>query len=153
MLPPAELFLPVEDCFARLKNWPRVVVSQDDLEPGSSGERFPAQKLPNLAIEAKANQPLHALSGFLDQFEGRVLFTAESAGRREVLLELLDRLKLKPKTVDSWGDFVTSKHRLAITIAPLDEGLLLDDPALALIAESPLFGQRVLAVSPYTSST
>ncbi|MCR3771868.1 DEAD/DEAH box helicase, partial [Pseudomonas aeruginosa] len=28
--------------------------------------------------------------------------------------------------------------------APLDEGLLLDHPALALVAESPLFGQRVM---------
>jgi transcription-repair coupling factor (superfamily II helicase) len=51
-----------------------------------------------------------------------VLFTAESAGRREVLLELLERLKLRPKTVDSWPDFVAGKERLAITIAPLDEG-------------------------------
>ncbi|HBO6907740.1 TPA: transcription-repair coupling factor, partial [Pseudomonas aeruginosa] len=34
--------------------------------------------------------------------------------------------------------------RLAISIAPLDEGLLLDHPALALVAESPLFGQRVM---------
>lgn len=73
-----------------------------------------------------------------------MLFTAESAGRREVLLELLERLKLRPKTVDSWPDFVASKDRLAITIAPLDEGLMLDDPALALVAESPLFGQRVM---------
>ncbi|MBF3322115.1 transcription-repair coupling factor, partial [Pseudomonas aeruginosa] len=31
-----------------------------------------------------------------------------------------------------------------ISIAPLDEGLLLDHPALALVAESPLFGQRVM---------
>ena len=144
LLPPAELFLPVEDCFARLKNWPRVVASQQDVDAGAGRERFPAQALPNLAIEAKANQPLEALSNFLGDFPGRVLFTAESAGRREVLLELLERLKLRPKTVDSWPDFVASKDRLAITIAPLDEGLLLDDPALALIAESPLFGQRVM---------
>ncbi|MEG2798073.1 MAG: transcription-repair coupling factor, partial [Pseudomonas sp.] len=144
LLPPAELFLPGEDCFARLKSWPRVVASQQDVEVGAGRERFPAQALPNLAIEAKATQPLAALAGFLDEFPGRVLFTAESAGRREVLLELLERLKLRPKTVDSWPDFVASKDRLAITIAPLDEGLLLDDPALALVAESPLFGQRVM---------
>ncbi len=144
LLPPAELFLPVEDCFARLKNWPRVVASQEDVDAGSGRTRFPAQNLPNLAIEAKASQPLEALSNFLGDFAGRVLFTAESAGRREVLLELLERLKLRPKTVDSWPDFVAGKERLAITIAPLDEGLLLDDPALALIAESPLFGQRVM---------
>ena len=144
LLPPAELFLPVDDCFARLKSWPRVVVSQDDVESGVGRERFQAQVLPDLAIEAKASQPLAALSGFLSEFPGRVLFTAESAGRREVLLELLERLKLRPKTLDSWQEFVDSKERLAITIAPLDEGLVLDEPALALVAESPLFGQRVM---------
>ncbi|QKF52286.1 transcription-repair coupling factor [Pseudomonas graminis] len=144
LLPPAELFLPVDDCFARLKNWPRVVASQDDVESGVGRERFPAQVLPDLAIEAKANQPLAALSKFLGEFPGRVLFTAESAGRREVLLELLERLKLRPKTLDSWQEFVDSKERLAITIAPLDEGLVLEEPALALVAESPLFGQRVM---------
>jgi len=144
LLPPAELFLPVDDCFARLKNWPRVVASQDDVESGVGRERFPAQVLPDLAIESKASQPLAALSKFLGEFPGRVLFTAESAGRREVLLELLERLKLRPKTLDSWQEFVDSKERLAITIAPLDEGLVLEDPALALVAESPLFGQRVM---------
>lgn len=144
LLPPAELFLPVEDCFARLKQWPRVVVSSEELEPGVGRERFPARALPNLAIEAKANQPLAELANFLDQFPGRVLFTAESAGRREVLLELLERLKLRPHTVEGWDDFITGAERLAITIAPLDDGLLLDDPGLALIAESPLFGQRVM---------
>ena len=144
LLPPAELFLPVEDCFARLKNWPRVVASQDDVEAGVGRERFAAQTLPDLAIEAKAAQPLAALSTFLAEFPGRVLFTAESAGRREVLLELLERLKLRPKTLDSWQEFVDSKERLAITIAPLDEGLVLEQPALALVAESPLFGQRVM---------
>lgn len=97
LLPPAELFLPVEDCFARLKSWPRVVTSQDDVETGVGRERFPAQALPNLAIEAKASEPLAALANFLNEFPGRVLFTAESAGRREVLLELLERLKLRPK--------------------------------------------------------
>ncbi|MGE8332285.1 MAG: CarD family transcriptional regulator, partial [Pseudomonas putida] len=144
LLPPAELFMPVEDCFARLKQWPRVVVSSEDIEPGAGRERFPARALPNLAIEAKANQPLAELANFLDQFPGRVLFTAESAGRREVLLELLERLKLRPHTVDGWADFITGSERLAITIAPLDDGLLLDDPGLALVAESPLFGQRVM---------
>ncbi|MBD8123175.1 transcription-repair coupling factor [Pseudomonas lutea] len=144
LLPPAELFLPVDDCFARLKSWPRVVVSQDDVDSGVGRERFQAQPLPDLAIEAKASQPLAALSGFLSEFPGRVLFTAESAGRREVLLELLERLKLRPKTLDSWQEFVDSKERLAITIAPLDEGLVLDELALALVAESPLFGQRVM---------
>ena len=142
LLPPAELFIPVEDCFAHLKSWPRVVVSQDDVETGIGRERFPASRFPELAIDAKASEPLGALRRFLDEFPGRVLFTAESAGRREVLLELLARLKLRPQEVGGWPEFVDSKERLAITIAPLDDGLLLQD--VALIAESPLFGQRIM---------
>ena len=142
LLPPGDIFLPVEDCFARLKNWPRVVVSQEDIEEGVGRTRFNARALPDLAIQAKAGEPLAALRRFIEEYPGRVLFCAESAGRREVLLELLARLKLKPKEVDGWPTFAASKERLGICIAPLDEGLLLDD--LALIAESPLFGQRVM---------
>nr|WP_090442300.1 transcription-repair coupling factor [Pseudomonas benzenivorans] len=142
LLPPSDIFLPVEDCFARLKDWPRVVVSQDDIEPGVGRQRFDAQPLPDLAIQAKASEPLAALRRFIEDYPGRVLFCAESAGRREVLLELLARLKLKPKEVEGWTEFSASRERLGICIAPLDDGLLLDD--LALIAESPLFGQRVM---------
>ncbi|MEE1894063.1 transcription-repair coupling factor [Pseudomonas otitidis] len=144
LVPPAELFLPVEDCFARLKASPRVVADPSDLAPGVGRERFPTRALPDLAIEGKASEPLAALRRFLEEFPGRVLFSAESAGRREVLLELLARLKLRPQEVAGWPGFVASSERLAITIAPLDEGLLLDEPALALVAESPLFGQRVM---------
>ncbi len=144
LLPPADLFVPVEDCFARLKLWPRVVASQEDVETGIGRERFPASALPELAIEARAAEPLGALRRFLDEFPGRVLFTAESAGRREVLLELLARLKLRPQEVEGWPAFLQSKERLAISIAPLDDGLLLQQPQLALIAESPLFGQRIM---------
>ncbi|WP_405120591.1 transcription-repair coupling factor [Pseudomonas leptonychotis] len=142
LLPPADIFLPVEDCFARLKNWPRVVVSQDDIETGVGRLRFDAKPLPDLAIQAKAGEPLAALRRFIEEYPGRVLFCAESAGRREVLLELLARLKLKPNEFDSWPAFTASKERLGICIAPLDDGLLLED--LALVAESPLFGQRVM---------
>ncbi|MBU2296472.1 MAG: transcription-repair coupling factor [Gammaproteobacteria bacterium] len=142
LLPPADIFLPVEDCFARLKNWPRVVVSQDDIEEGVGRLRFNAKPLPDLAIQAKAGEPLAALRRFIEEYPGRVLFCAESAGRREVLLELLARLKLKPNEFDSWPAFTASKQRLGICIAPLDDGLLLED--LALVAESPLFGQRVM---------
>ncbi|MVW76058.1 transcription-repair coupling factor [Pseudomonas xionganensis] len=142
LLPPADIFLPVEDCFARLKNWPRVVISQDDIEQGVGRLRFNAQPLPDLAIQAKASEPLAALRRFIEEHPARILFCAESAGRREVLLELLARLKLKPREFDSWPAFVASSERLGICIAPLDDGLLLDN--LALVAESPLFGQRVM---------
>ncbi len=144
LLPPAELFLPVEECFARLKGWGRLDITQSDIEPGVGRERFAARVLPELAIESRASEPLGHLRRFLDSFSGRVLFCAESAGRREALLDLLARLKLRPQGFDGWTDFLARGERLGICIAPLDTGLLLDEPALALIPESPLFGQRVM---------
>lgn len=142
LLPPTELFLPVEDCFARLKGWPRVIVSQQDIEPGVGRTRFDTRSLPDLAVQAKTAEPMAALRRFIEEYPGRVLFSAESAGRREVLLEMLARLKLKPAEVEGWPTFVAGSERLGITVAPLDEGLFVDD--LVLIAESQLFGQRVL---------
>ncbi|MEG6699093.1 hypothetical protein V2A93_33420, partial [Pseudomonas aeruginosa] len=53
-------------------------------------------------------------------------------------------LKLRPEEVEGWPAYLYSQASLAISIAPLDEGMLLDHPALALVAESPLFGQRVM---------
>src|SRR5690606_41435 len=93
LLPPADIFLPVEDGFGR--------------------ERFDARALPDLAIQAKASEPLAALRRFIEEYPGRVLFCAESAGRREVLLELLARLKLKPLEVANWHEFTASRERLA----------------------------------------
>lgn len=142
LLPPTELFLPVEDCFARLKQWPQVLVDTHDLEPGVGRTRFSAYTPADLPIEARSSEPLQALRQFLERFPGRILFIAESAGRREVLLELLARLKIRPQPVEGWPSFLDSSARLSISVAALDEGLHLEH--LALITESQLFGQRIM---------
>lgn len=142
LLPPNELFLAVEDCFARLKHWPQITLEAQDQPERTSSLRFAAKPLPNLSVDARATEPLQALRQFLDQFPGRILFTAESAGRREALLELLARLKLRPQTLSSWPSFLEANERLNISIAALDEGLHLEQ--IAVITESQLFGQRVM---------
>ena len=78
---PGHLVLPLPPLIV-----PRVVVSQDDIEEGVGRLRFNAKPLPDLAIQAKAGEPLAALRRFIEEYPGRVLFCAESAGRREVLL-------------------------------------------------------------------
>jgi len=50
-------------------------------------------------------EPLRKLKDFLDTFNGRTLFTVETAGRREVLLELLQRIDVFPSRASSWQDF------------------------------------------------
>ena len=71
-----------------------------------------------------------------------MLLTADSAGRREVLLEFLHQQDLHPQPVDGWPEFLASDAQLALTVAPDVGGLLLPAAGIALIAEEQLFGER-----------
>jgi transcription-repair coupling factor (superfamily II helicase) len=72
-----------------------------------------------------------------------VLLVAESAGRREVLIDTLRELGVRPQPVAGWDAFLASEAPLAITAAPVERGFWLDEPAVALIPESLLLGERV----------
>ncbi len=144
LLPPERLFLRENDWFAEVNRFPRVVLQPEALEPRAGVLNLPYRAAPALPIEAKSERPIQVLADFIARFtqtDGRVLICAESAGRRESLIDLFSRWDLKPVVVTDWAAFSTGSDPLAITIAPLEQGLLGD--RLALIAESQLFGQRV----------
>ncbi len=57
------------------------------------------QKLPDLAVQAQQKAPLDALRKFSSPFDGPVVFSVESEGRREALGELLARIKIAPQRI------------------------------------------------------
>lgn len=132
LLPPAKLFTATDEIFKRINEYTGIKVQLDHQEPL------------NLSVDHKAAQPLSALKNFINQNQGRVLFCAETAGRREVLLQLFNTIQLQPKSFSSWHDFLISSDQYGITVAPLEEGLQIENPALTVIAESQLFGKRVM---------
>jgi len=146
LLSPAEVFLTAEDIAERFAGLPRVTATATKALPlGTGSDRVVnvgTDPPPTLRIEARAVQPLAALTAFLDAFPGRVLFAAESAGRREALLEMLHRENRFPAAVEGWAAFTQGSERLAITVAPSVSGLMLLDPALALVTEEQLYGER-----------
>ncbi len=143
LLSPVELFLPVTDIFAGFKQYPRIILQNYKYEDDRASN-FATEAPPPLNLDVRSAEPGGALKQFLDSFPGRVLFAAETTGRREYILELLGHYHIRPKALDNWQQFVDGEDRLAITVAPLDQGLLLQQPALAIIAETQLFGQQVL---------
>jgi transcription-repair coupling factor (superfamily II helicase) len=144
LLPPDQVFLPVEQLFGALKQLPMTELHSARQPDNTRCWNLPTSVFPELAVEARAQEPLARLQQFLQQRGARpVLFCCDSAGRREVMLELLQRVGLAPRVLDSWQDFLQQRPPLAITIAPLESGLLLDEPDLALIAENQLFVHHV----------
>ena len=143
-LPTGTLFLEVPELFGALKNYPRTCLQHFELPEESEGKNYATKSPPNLTLDARAEQPTAALENFLQTFNGKVLFAAESAGRREALSETLRGCGLHPAQVESWRAFAEGEQPQAITIAPLEQGLLLESPPLAIIAESQLYGERVM---------
>lgn len=140
VLRPTELFIPTPELFARLKDYPRVRFFPDALD--GQGININSETLPSLEIDAKASSPLAPLRKHLSQ--RRVLICAESAGRREALLELCHRHQLKPEPCEDWQDFITGSSPFAITIGELAESLAIGgDAPFSVIAEAQLYGKRV----------
>jgi transcription-repair coupling factor (superfamily II helicase) len=145
ILAPADIFLTPDELATQLDKTLRVELSRAELDPLLQSvpfENFPTRSPPRLRIDARAEDPARALLAFLSEFEGRVLIAAESAGRREMLRELLHRRNIDPQVLDDWAAFTTSERRLGITVSPIANGLVCDAPALAVIAEEQLFGER-----------
>ncbi len=147
ILPPPRIFEPVEVLFARLKLHQQVALQSDSVGNTAGRRDFDTLPPPELPIDAKADDPIAALRKFAAA--QRVLLCVESAGRRETLLDLLKQHRLVATTVADWQTFSSGTAALAIAVAPIDRGLLLQNQAapkqqLALVAENQLFGQRVL---------
>ncbi|MDO3386386.1 transcription-repair coupling factor [Gilvimarinus sp. SDUM040013] len=143
LLAPDEIYLRDEELFGALKTMSRTDLHTGAIETGAGRNNYACTPPPSLPVNAQSEHPLTALEAFLMEFPGRVLFCAESAGRRETLLELLNRIRLRPKEVTGWHAFAQGDDKIAITVGNIDQGLCIDDPAIALITESQLFGERV----------
>jgi transcription-repair coupling factor (superfamily II helicase) len=147
VLKPAELFLEPAELDALLGAFASITLDafKADTElQGDSPEvrNFPSTAPRELRLDARAPEPFAPLDAFLRGFEGRVLLTADSAGRREVLHEMLRAHHHQVSVVEDWDAFVAAGARLALTVAPDLQGLTLTDPPIAIIAEAQLFGAR-----------
>jgi len=142
ILPPQDLFLQTNELFSELKRFAqiRVVTTEAD-----DTIHFSAENVRELPIDSRALQPLHHLYAFLlENKDERILFCAESAGRRETLLELLSRINVHPAQYNTWHDFLTGDLSPAISVAGIDKGLKLNNEKIIIISESLLYGQQVM---------
>ena len=143
ILSPAETFHEADSLLARLKHAKHIRYSAQTLAESRNNLNLPTRLPPALKIEARYEDPARALMTFMGEFDGRVLFTSESAGRREQVYDLLSGRGLDLTRLDEWAGFLQQEERIGIAIAPLESGVLLPDANIAIIGEQQLFGERV----------
>jgi transcription-repair coupling factor (superfamily II helicase) len=143
LLPPNELFLSATQLTSTIEARPRIELAGLDTQPGNArvvqfNSRPPAQ----LPVDHKSANPYAAFFKYLSEYTGRVLIVGETAGRRETLRSLLYEHGLRPVDVASWKEFLSSDLPLGLMVADLEKGLVLDDPAIAIVTEAQLYGER-----------
>ena len=138
-----ETFNAPADVLAQLARQRQIRFSAQSLAEHRDNLNLATRLPPALKIEARYEDAAGALMSFLDSFDGRVLFTSDSAGRREQVFDMLAGRDLDLARADDWAAFTQSTQRVGVAIAPLENGVLLPDAGIAIISEQQLFGERV----------
>ncbi|MGY0219193.1 transcription-repair coupling factor [Endozoicomonadaceae bacterium StTr2] len=150
LLAPHEMFIPAESLFSQLGDYPRLSLTADEQQEKAGRFNLPQQELTDVQANPRAEAPLANLEAFLELYQQqadeplRVLFTAESPGRRENLEELLQQNGISTEASDSWHDFQQQQILTGLTIAPLEQSLWLPKQGWIIIPEACLLGSRVM---------
>ena len=142
-LHPKQLWISTEYFEKNLYKYNTIKLQQYEIEQLHRDQyNFDAHALPTLTINSRIKDPASELQRFIQAGSKKTLLLAESAGRREYILDVIKRFDLTPVVVDSWAEFLQEEHTLAISIGPIDDGLLLQQENISIITESNLFGAK-----------
>jgi len=142
ILPPASIFLGQEEIKQRIKNYSGVSVSK--FSSIDNKHDLAVKRPPELKLNTQSKDPSSALTAFLQEYTGRILFAAETPGRREILSELLRSQHIYPKLCDTWDDFLNAEEPICLTVFEIENGLSLVEPELCVITEPQIYGPRAI---------
>jgi len=102
--------------------------------------------VPDFAVAAHSDSnPFTRIVGLANEHPAlRLLICAETAGRREALLPLMQKVGIQPSIVDHWSEFLAGDSRWNLTVGELDHGFWSPASQVLVIAESQLYGERIL---------
>jgi len=140
LLPPAEVFLPVDAFNGALKAFPRIDLPVAADGGAAAPDGLP-RALPAVRIDRRADDPLAALKRYLATEDARVLVVAESAGRRETMQQTFAEYGLAVPPVDDWSAPAAGQRAPAVglVVAPLHAGFAWPAARLAFVTEAELY--------------
>jgi transcription-repair coupling factor (superfamily II helicase) len=141
ILPPERCFISPTDIHTLINHYRPLRISQTPSDKKTHVYSFDIAPPPELPISRSAPEPLNALSQYLAKTSHRCLLVVESAGRREVLIDLLKRHQIHPHVLPSWQAFLDDTVMIGMTIGDLSTGAEILDSGITIIVESQLFGQ------------
>src|SRR5690606_2280637 len=106
LLPPDELWLGPVALRERLTRGERIEIAASDHARHGEAIALGDQPAPELPLTVRNEEPAAALKSFLASYPGAVLVAADSPGRREALLEMLQPAGLHPAVLPDFPAFL-----------------------------------------------
>ncbi|MFZ5655513.1 MAG: transcription-repair coupling factor [Pseudomonadota bacterium] len=156
VLPPSELYLAPDALRGVLNRLSRIEVCGEGHAQADRAQPLGDQPAMPLPLAPRDPAAADSLKSFLSVYPGDVLIAADSAGRREALLELLDAVGLKPTVLPDWtafyergpavrsapADAQAAGKLVAVAVAPIDDGFSISTPTFTILTERQLFPER-----------
>jgi len=147
-LPPEDLFLPINELFGAIKQWPRASLSAYVLDDKAGAFNLGCDKLDDIAINSQKKAPAQQLINTVNdatQRGAKVLFCAETQGRKEGLLTVLRKAGIKPSFTPSLNAFLSEGEQVGITVGMVEHSFrwVNNQQELLFITETELLGHKV----------
>lgn len=142
ILAPDALFLDQEQFAKKCRRYPVVHLQHFALPENQHPQQqnFISHKAPSVALNARAENPHLLLQHFIDRYDGKILFIAQSIGRQQNLRDLLQRMGIDATLVQDFQSALKSPARHLLGVAGLIHGMYCED--LCIISEAQIYGER-----------
>ena len=134
LLPPADIYTPVDEFFGTLKPFARI-----DIRLGGNESASPTRPVPDVRVDRHSEDPVAKLATLLATTQKRVLICVDGLGRRETVQQFLAEHGLNPIAVDTFAAFLDAPDPVALTAAPIASGFALFDPEWIVLTETELY--------------
>ena len=162
ILAPQDIFISPDQILTLINNHPQIIINSEDHKVKDDESRtvycFKTKKYDDILAGNDTKTKIYSLQTTINLHPDiRILFVAESTGRREALLEILRSINLSPIPVNSWQEFTQSSSKTAITVAQIEQPLHIileeNNTEILIITEIQIFGEQVIQERQTTTTT
>ena len=144
LLTPAVIWSKTDEIFAHFKQYPRITISHTEISESNRSINLPFSLLPEIAIQIQQKQPYLHFQQFTQDFQGKIIFSVESEGRKDALQEILGRIRIHPTTISQLDELANTENRYFLMIGASEQGFINQQQNFAFITENELLGRRVI---------
>lgn len=150
LLRPSELFLETEELFSKLKKWPRISIHPNMVDNKAGRINYECDELVNIGIDLSATNPYQAIQAEVKKAKENkqiVIFCAESAGRKENLIDILHKAKILPQNIEMFSEVFSNqsfKGDIFISVGMLENSFKCNSKnGFYFVTETQLLGHKI----------